>query len=111
MGHPPFSLQEVVLTLLRAFAVALVTACSLLGYQTEPQTSQAIPQPGEPAPDFTLADSTGLAVKLSAYKGKVVLLDFWATWCRGLQSRNSVVRGVPKQIPERWTQSDWRFDG
>src|SRR5579872_3133038 len=30
---------------------------------------------------------------------------------RRLQSRNSVVRGVPKQIPERWTQSDWRFDG
>jgi len=69
--------------LLRSFAVALVATCSLLSYQTAPQTSQAIPQPGEPAPDFTLADSTGLAVKLSAYKGKVVLLDFWATWCGG----------------------------
>ena len=67
----------------RAFAVALVTACSLLAYQTAPQTSQAIPQPGEPAPNFTLADSTGSTVKLSAYKGRVVLLDFWATWCEG----------------------------
>jgi peroxiredoxin len=35
------------------------------------------------APDFTLADATGQLLTLSAYKGKVVLLDFWATWCGG----------------------------
>lgn len=33
------------------------------------------------APDFTLKDSNGKVVKLSEYKGKVVLLNFWATWC------------------------------
>jgi thiol-disulfide isomerase/thioredoxin len=31
--------------------------------------------------DFTLKDFTGKVVKLSDYKGKVILLDFWATWC------------------------------
>src|SRR5262252_1373095 len=31
--------------------------------------------------DFTLKDFTGRTVKLSDYKGKVILLDFWATWC------------------------------
>jgi cytochrome c biogenesis protein CcmG/thiol:disulfide interchange protein DsbE len=35
------------------------------------------------APDFTLTDATGRPLKLSSYKGKVVLLDFWATWCGG----------------------------
>ena len=35
------------------------------------------------ASDFTLSDSKGASVKLSAYKGRVVLLDFWATWCEG----------------------------
>jgi peroxiredoxin len=35
------------------------------------------------APDFSLQDSTGAQVKLSAYRGKIVLLDFWATWCHG----------------------------
>ncbi len=32
-------------------------------------------------PDFSAKDITGRAVKLSDLKGKVVLLDFWATWC------------------------------
>jgi peroxiredoxin len=35
------------------------------------------------APDFILSGSKGAPVKLSAYQGKVVLLDFWATWCEG----------------------------
>ena len=38
-------------------------------------------QPGEPAPDFTLHDLDGQPVSLSKFKGQVVLLDFWASWC------------------------------
>lgn len=33
------------------------------------------------APDFELKNSTGASIRLSDHKGKVVLLDFWATWC------------------------------
>ncbi|SPE40724.1 Redoxin domain protein [Candidatus Sulfopaludibacter sp. SbA3] len=38
---------------------------------------------GNPAPGFSLADASGKAVTLSKYKGKVVVVDFWATWCHG----------------------------
>jgi thiol-disulfide isomerase/thioredoxin len=38
-------------------------------------------QPGDVAPDFTVLGPGGAAVKLSDYRGKIVLLDFWATWC------------------------------
>src|SRR5499427_10457868 len=36
---------------------------------------------GRNAPDFTLDTLEGQAVKLSDYRGKAVLLNFWATWC------------------------------
>ena len=41
------------------------------------------PNERTPAPDFALVDSTGRRIVLSEYKGRVVLLDFWATWCTG----------------------------
>jgi peroxiredoxin len=37
------------------------------------------------APDFELTDANGKEVKLSELKGKVVLVNFWATWCEGCQ--------------------------
>jgi peroxiredoxin len=40
-------------------------------------------QASKPAPDFTVKDAQGREVSLSDYKGKVVLLNFWATWCTG----------------------------
>jgi len=45
-------------------------------------TAPAIKSP-KAAPGFVLNDSKGAPIRLSDYKGKVVLLNFWATWCHG----------------------------
>ncbi len=45
------------------------------------QRKAASPGVGASAPDFTLNDLNGSPHTLSALRGKVVVLDFWATWC------------------------------
>ncbi|RXH55699.1 TlpA family protein disulfide reductase [Granulicella sibirica] len=50
--------------------------------KTTPDRITPIPE-RKPAADFSLPDAQGNTITLSGLKGKVVLLDFWATWCGG----------------------------
>lgn len=59
------------------------TAVLTVGYagSVAPIAQRGVVKAGEPAPNFRLRDMNGRNVSLSDLRGKVVLLNFWATWC------------------------------
>ncbi|HUQ94929.1 MAG TPA: TlpA disulfide reductase family protein [Bryobacteraceae bacterium] len=73
-----------------AAAAATAAALGLLAFSTPrsltpPSSTSSVklnPQ-AKLAPEFSLKDAAGNTVKLSDFRGKVVLLNFWATWCTG----------------------------
>ena len=70
----------------RQFCVAILFGFTLLCtfLLTAPHTPlAAADNPRKPAPNFIRKDAKGTPITLASYKGKVVLLNFWATWCHG----------------------------
>ena len=62
-------------------ALGIVVAVRTMRHQGSPRTSASGTRAHAMAPDFTLPQLDGQDLRLSSYRGKVVLLDFWATWC------------------------------
>jgi len=56
---------------------------------------------GQKAPHFSLKDIEGNTVRLSDYIGKVVVLDFWATWCHSCKDAAPVLESLYRKYGKR----------
>ena len=74
---------------IRLFAAALLVtlACvATIVAQTDVRAAVSPANERKAAPEFALKNSSGKTVNLKDYRGKVALLDFWATWCHGCKT-------------------------
>ncbi len=56
------------------------------------------PRPGDPAPDFALPSVAGPTQSLSDYRGKLVLVHFWADWCKSCREEFPLVEDYYRQF-------------
>jgi thiol-disulfide isomerase/thioredoxin len=56
---------------------------------------------GDTAPEISLPDPNGDTIKLSSFKGKIVLVDFWASWCHPCRMFNPKMIALYKKYHDR----------
>ncbi len=77
------------------------TAKKVESFQQQGMQETVSPLVGKPASDFSLKDLDGKKQSLSSLKGKVVLLDFWATWCGPCRRELPTIAKLHKELADK----------
>lgn len=96
------SRREILLALGGAAAGLLVIA--LVWFISGQNAQPALPPVGElnrPAPDFALPGMDGQTIRLSDYRGKVVLVNFWGTWCEPCKEETPALQQAYQKLKDR----------
>lgn len=81
--------------------VLIAIAVALLIFLPENKRYKEIASIGAPAPNFELRDANGNLWKLSDQKGKVVFVNFWATWCSVCKSEKPSIENLYMKVQDK----------
>jgi thiol-disulfide isomerase/thioredoxin len=81
------------------FICALSILASMLTQCARGPSGEEPPEVGHQAPNFKLSDLAGREVSLDQYRGKIVMLDFWATWCGPCRLSMPMLEKLQKEYP------------
>jgi thiol-disulfide isomerase/thioredoxin len=70
------------------------------GCARRPPESEPMLEIGQAAPKFKLPDLSGAQVSLDQFKGKIVMLDLWATWCGPCRMTMPIVENLQKEFAD-----------
>ncbi|MDO8746787.1 MAG: TlpA disulfide reductase family protein [Thermodesulfovibrionales bacterium] len=90
-------MKNILTFIIAALLIIFPAACK----KKEAGVEAGPPSIGDIAPDFISKDVNGNTVKLSDYKGKVVLIEFWATWCPPCRELTPVLNKIYEKYKDK----------
>ncbi len=97
--HPPAGAKRV--ESMGKYTIYPYYARISIGTRDIPEASLSVEALGQKGPDFTLQDLDGKTFRLSGLRGKTVVLDFWASWCKRCEGELAAVQKLHDELASK----------